>query len=130
HAVGKKQKVLFWASAASRMLVIIKAGAYMATGSLLVLGSLFDSAGDALVSAVNGKVHKLALAKPDREHPYGHGGFEVVTALAQGVILSVLGLVLFINSLNRLFLADSAFLHEANIGTGMAVLRFAAFTGL
>lgn len=126
----KNERALFWASGISLLLVLVKAVAYTATGSLLVLGSLFDSAGDAVVSAVNGKVQRLAKTKPDREHPYGHGGFEVVTSLAQGIILSILGIVLIIQSFDQLFLSQKELLKTENMPFGIAVLAFSAVTGL
>lgn len=82
---------LFFACFSSAALFAVKIVTYGLTGSMVVLGSAFDSLSDAVVSFVNAKISDEAREDPDSQHPFGHGGFEVVGALVQGIIILFLG---------------------------------------
>src|SRR5689334_10627012 len=61
----------------------------VSAGSLSVLGDAIHSSVDALNNLLFIALMKVASAEPDEEHPYGHGKFESVGALAILVFLSV-----------------------------------------
>lgn len=79
------------ASCASLALTAIKAVAWMMTGSSALLAAAADSAGDVFISALNAFTVRAAGAPPDAGHPYGHGKFEHLGALAQAALLFVVG---------------------------------------
>ncbi len=68
---------------ANVFLVIIKVGAGWQSGSLSVLAEGVQSLLDILASALILFTVRAAAAPPDLAHPYGHGKFENLTALAQ-----------------------------------------------
>src|SRR5690349_22764917 len=53
-----------------------------ASGSLAILGSAVDSCVDALNNVLALIVVRVAAKEPDEDHPYGHGKFETLGALA------------------------------------------------
>jgi ferrous-iron efflux pump FieF len=94
---------LICASLVSFFLAALKGGAYTMSGSILVLASFLDSLMDSVLSWVNYKLSKLALERADHQHPYGHGGFEVVGSLLQGFLIAGSGVLVFFQSLDRIF---------------------------
>ncbi|NRA46701.1 MAG: cation transporter [Oligoflexales bacterium] len=89
---------LIFAAIVSFFLVIFKGVAFTLTGSMLVLTSLLDSIADSINSLINYYIYKISREKADKEHPFGHGGFEVVGSLIQGMILIFFGLNLLLES--------------------------------
>ena len=78
------------------ILVVIKALAWWYTGSVALLGSLFDSVLDVAASLVNMIAVRKALVPRDEEHRFGHGKVEALAGLGQSliIVLSALYLVL------------------------------------
>lgn len=73
-----------------------------ATGSLAVLGDGVHSAVDAMNNVLALAVMWVAAREPDEDHPYGHGKFETLGALAIVVFLSVSGFELVKGAVTRL----------------------------
>jgi len=69
--------------------------------STAVVSDGLESAGDVLASglALFGLV--LAAKPPDREHPYGHGRVEILSALIVGMMLTASGSLISFRSLER-----------------------------
>ncbi len=90
------------AIAAAAFLVALKgAGAWM-TGSLSLGSAALDSLIDVFVSAANWVVLRRAAAPPDDDHAYGHGKFENLAALGQGLVLALGSAALMVSAVGRL----------------------------
>lgn len=114
----------------SIVLAGLKLVAFVWSGSLIVAASLVDSLVDALISFVNYRTQKLAHEGPDQEHPFGHGGFEVVASLAQGGIILISGLLIVAGAISQLYVGD-AMLHDGASGYfALGTMAFASFSGL
>ncbi len=96
-------KSLKIAALISVTLAMAKGSAYAWTGSVVVLASFLDSLVDAFLSFINFKISRLSQEQADRQHPYGHGGFEVITALLQGILIAGSGIMVWFQSLDRIF---------------------------
>src|SRR6266480_1720726 len=70
-------------------VVLAKATIGMLAGSLAVLGDAVHSSVDAVYNVLGLVVVRVASREPDEDHPYGHGKFETLGALAIVVFLSV-----------------------------------------
>ena len=68
---------------AALFLIVLKFGAFLETGSVSLLSTLFDSALDAAASIVNLIAVRQALVPPDAEHRFGHGKAEPIAGLVQ-----------------------------------------------
>jgi cation diffusion facilitator family transporter len=123
------QKALLWAAIGSSGLFFIKFIAFWISGSLVALGSAFDSLGDTAVSLINRKVNSLSQEAPDSQHPFGHGGFEVIGALIQGVLLATLGINLIIEALRRRGGDGDSLLHPGEFKLAAGILFFSAIAG-
>lgn len=74
----------------------------LSTGSLAVLGDGVHSAVDAMNNVLALAVTHIAAKAPDEDHPYGHGKFETLGALAIVVFLSISGFELVKGAVQRL----------------------------
>jgi ferrous-iron efflux pump FieF len=91
------------ASLASLVLAVSKGFAFGMSGSIVVLASFLDSTMDALLSWLNFKMSRAAKEDADREHPYGHGGFEVISTMIQGFLIAGSGGLVIFQTLDRIF---------------------------
>ncbi len=76
------RRVLIGLLAANLTVVGAKLAVGVASRSLAVLGSAVDSSVDALSNVLALFVIRVAARAPDEDHPYGHGKFETLGALA------------------------------------------------
>jgi ferrous-iron efflux pump FieF len=83
-------------------LLVIKALAWLETGSVGILASLLDSAVDIVASLMILFAVRLAQEPADHEHRFGHGKAEPLAALAQSVFIAGSALYLVIHALQRL----------------------------
>jgi cation diffusion facilitator family transporter len=74
---------------ANIIVLAIKATIGILAGSLAVLGDAVHSSIDAVYNVLGLVVVRVAARAPDEDHPYGHGKFETLGALAIVVFLSV-----------------------------------------
>ncbi len=91
---------------ASAALAALKITVGMRAHSTAVVSDGFESAGDVLASGLVLFGLFVAARPPDKEHPYGHGRFEILTALAVGAMLTATGVIISWRSL------ESARAHE------------------
>jgi ferrous-iron efflux pump FieF len=84
-------------------LVAIKVVAWAYTGSVALLGSLFDSFLDALSSSIMLLAVSHALAPADADHRFGHGKVEAIAGLGQAALITGSALYLFGEAMVRFF---------------------------
>jgi cation diffusion facilitator family transporter len=107
-------------------LVGVKAGAGAISGSSAMVADAAHSLGDLLSDAVALGALRIASKPPDEDHPYGHGKFESVGALAVSGLLLATGIGVGAHSmdiLSELFLrapSATAVPHEPFIGVAVA----------
>ncbi|HSP15719.1 MAG TPA: cation diffusion facilitator family transporter [Thermoanaerobaculia bacterium] len=83
----RSRRVALNVSGAALLLAAAKAAVGLAAGSIALLSSALDSAGDMFASFANFVFLTLAAKPPDENHQFGHGKAEHLAALLQGVIL-------------------------------------------
>lgn len=99
EAVRRVLRLLLVANVA---VVLAKAAIGITAGSLAVIGDAVHSSVDALNNILGLIVVRVASKEPDDEHPYGHGKFETLGALAIVLFLSITCFELLRNSVGRL----------------------------
>jgi len=87
---------------ANLAVVGVKLWVGFASGSLAILGGAVDSCVDALNNVVALIVIHVAAKEPDEDHPYGHGKFETLGALAIVGFLSITCFELVREAVNHL----------------------------
>ncbi|MCY7330501.1 MAG: cation diffusion facilitator family transporter [Saprospiraceae bacterium] len=96
-------RVQQWVAGAAILLFAIKLVAYFLTHSVAILTDVLESTVN-VVTGFTGLYSLRLAAKPrDREHPYGHGKVELLSASLEGVLILVAGLVIIFESVSNLF---------------------------
>lgn len=88
--------------AAATLLVTLKAGAWIASGSVAMLASLADSMLDLVASLFTFFAVRYAATPPDREHRFGHGKAESFAGLFQAGLVVVSGALIAVEAVRRL----------------------------
>ncbi len=83
-------------------LVAAKLAAATVSGSLAFLSLAADSALDAAASGITYFAVRIASRPPDREHPYGHGKAENISALVTTLVLLALSVLIAVTAFGRL----------------------------
>lgn len=98
-----KQRLQLWIVSISLLLLLGKFIAYYITHSV----GIFTDAMESIVNVVAGFISLYSLrwaAKPkDKEHPYGHGKMELISASVEGLLIAVAGAIIIYEGVNRLF---------------------------
>lgn len=98
----------------SGLILIVKFVAYFITNSVGVLTDAMES----IVNVLAGLISLYCLnwgAKPhDREHPFGHGKIELISASVEGILISCAGLMIIYEAVKRLF--EPAIVDKLDIG--------------
>jgi cation diffusion facilitator family transporter len=96
------------------------------THSLSVLSDALESIVNVLAGAI-GLYSLYVASKPkDKEHPYGHGKAEFISAAFEGSLIIAAGLIIFYESINAFFKPSA--LHS--LDNGLWVLLVTAFLNL
>src|SRR5438128_1786333 len=101
-ATALVRRVFIGLLVANLAVVAAKSFVGLRAGSLAILGSALDSSVDALNNVLALIVVRVAAKEPDEDHPYGHGKFETLGALAIVGFLSITCFELVRGSVNQL----------------------------
>lgn len=124
------QRVALLSVATAAVLIVVKAIAWQASGSVAILASLSDSALDLIASLITVYAVRYAAEPPDAEHRFGHGKAEAFSSLMQGGLVFASGALVGREAIN-------AWLHPQPVEHGLAgvvvmaisiVLTFALIT--
>lgn len=118
----KREKLLKQATTASVVvavfLVVLKAVAWLFSGSASILAGLADSLTDCLASVLNWLAVRYALQPADEQHAFGHGKAEGLSALFQAAFIGGAAVFLLLNAVQRLIHPEPL----ANVSAGVGVM--------
>jgi len=123
RSAAARRRAPLAAVAATGFLVAIKVAGTLATGSLALGSAALDSLLDLFISAANAVVLRRSAAPPDADHAYGHGKFENLAELAQGLFLAGASLSLGAVGVRRLLTREVP--HADGIGAAVLVVSIA-----
>lgn len=84
------------------ILFIIKVSVGFIIGSVAVISDAFNNFSDMGSTIISVIGIKLSNKKPDRDHPFGHGRFEYISALIVAFIIMLVGFELFKSSFDKI----------------------------
>ena len=88
---------------AACVLVALKLGTGLATGSLALVSAGIESSGDVIAAVLTLIAVRFASRPADREHPYGHRRAENLAALGESVIIAAAATLVTSEAIRRLF---------------------------
>lgn len=80
----------------------IKLLAGFISGSVAVIADALNNLGDASSSVISFAGFKLSSRPADKEHPYGHGRYEYVSAFIVTILIMVIGVELFKSGVEKI----------------------------
>jgi len=129
---GEKPRLMRQAAlaavAVAMILILLKAVAYILTGSVAMMSSLADSALDLFASTINLFAINQSLVPADREHRFGHGKAEPLAGLAQGAFIAGSATFLVVESIGRI--AAPRPIDHPTIGLAVMAVSIMAVVGL
>lgn len=84
------------------LLFLAKLLVGLLSSSMAILADAFNNLSDAGSSIVTLVGFKLSSAPPDKEHPFGHGRMEYLTAMAVAVLIMLAGVELAKSSMDKI----------------------------
>lgn len=87
---------------ANFLLFVVKLLAGLLTASVAIIADAFNNLSDAGSSVVTLVGFKLSSAPPDKEHPFGHGRMEYLTAMAIAIVIVLAGFELAKSSVGKI----------------------------
>jgi ferrous-iron efflux pump FieF len=109
-------------------LLLLKAYAAWATGSVAMLGSLADTGLDVIASLITLFGVRIAAMPADREHRFGHGKAESLAALVQVGIIGVSAIGIAWRAVDRLLHGETT--ANAEYGIAVSAIAIVATLGL
>jgi cation diffusion facilitator family transporter len=94
--------------AAAGLLVILKLGIGLITGSLALISAGIESSGDVVAAILTFFVVRLGRQPADPEHPYGHARAENLGALGEAAILLGGGLIVAVEAIKHILSPSGA----------------------
>lgn len=85
------------------ILFFLKIVVGMSMKSIAIISDAFNNLSDTGSSVVTIIGAKLSRKKPDKEHPFGHGRYEYISALIVSFIIILVGFELLKSSANKVF---------------------------
>ena len=122
------RRATYASASVATMLVLVKAGAWLATDAVAMLSSLVDSLLDAFASLVTLFAVHHALTPADREHRFGHGKAEPLAALGQAAFVTGSALLLVFQAAGRLLKPQP--IEHGEVGIAVMVFSIAMTVGL
>lgn len=134
HGSGGQARAALTSSAAiasivtAAFLLVLKLWASAQTGSVAMLGSLADTGLDLLAALVTLYGVRMAAQPADRDHRFGHGKAEALSALFQVVVIMLSALYIFYRAIMRLMEGETT--AHAEFGIGVSAIAILATLGL
>lgn len=101
-----KRKITFYSLLVSILLVIIKVGVAYYTNSISVFSEALNNGLDLVTVLIAFLAVRIATRPPDRDHTYGHGKYENLSAFIEVIIISLLCIYIIYISVKRIIYKD------------------------
>ncbi len=132
HDATERARLLRLATRASvtvaLVLIALKSGVWLMSGSVSLLAGLVDSLMDAGASIINLFAVGYALKPADKEHRFGYGKAEALAGLAQSAFITGSAVLVLLQGINRLMHPQP--LETAWAGIAVMVFSIVATLGL
>jgi len=83
-------------------LIFIKLFAGVLSGSVSILSEAIHSGIDLIASAIAFFAVKISSRAPDEKHPYGHGKFENISGVIEGLLIFIAAFWIIFESVNKI----------------------------
>ena len=120
----RKARTAFLSILSNSLLVTLKLGVGLWSGSVSVLSEALHSAIDLVASGIAFFSVRVSDTPPDDNHPYGHGKIESLSGLAESLLIFLAAAFIVHEAVDKL--RDPGHIHTAQVDAGMAVMALSA----
>lgn len=99
---NRKVKVAALSIASNTTLIILKIVAGLLSGSVSIISEAIHSGMDLIASIIAFFSVRISSKPADEEHPYGHGKFENISGLAEGLLIFVAAFLIIKESILKI----------------------------
>src|SRR5918992_3112821 len=124
--LNRRSRTVLFSISSNALLLTVKLAAGVMTGSVSILSEAVHSATDLVASIVAFMAVRSSASPPDESHNYGHGRFENLAGIFEGVILLGVGGWVIFGAVNGI--VNGAELEL--LGLGIAVMTLSAVVNL
>ncbi|MDQ3927090.1 MAG: cation diffusion facilitator family transporter, partial [Actinomycetota bacterium] len=124
--MDKRSRTVLFSISSNALLLAVKLIAGIFTGSVSVLSEAVHSATDLVASVVAFVAIRGSVSPPDESHNYGHGRFENLASIFEGVVLLGVGGWIVFSSVDRVLYGAELEL----LGLGIGVMALSAVVNL
>lgn len=117
----EKQRTARLSVASNTLLVVLKLAVGLAIGSVAIIAEAVHSAIDLVAAVIAFFAVRASAQPPDTEHEFGHGSFEDLSGLIEGVLILVAAVLIVYEAVEKLR-AGGAGLEVGSLGAGVAVM--------
>ncbi|MDB4928001.1 MAG: cobalt-zinc-cadmium resistance protein [Myxococcaceae bacterium] len=126
-ALDPAERLARWSLATGVAVLLLKGAAWRLTGSVALLSDAMESIVNVVASFAMLFAVRIARLPADRNHPYGHGKAEYLSAVLEGLLIAVAAVLSIVAAGGRLVHPRAL----EGVGAGLAVSAFAsALNGL
>ena len=118
--MDKKSRTVLFSISSNALLLAVKLAAGVLTGSVSVLSEAVHSASDLVASVVAFVAVRRSVSPPDESHNYGHGRFENLASVLEGVVLLGVGGWVVFRAVDNIL--NGAKLELLSLGIGVMAL--------
>ena len=118
--LNRRSRTVLFSISSNALLLTVKVAAGVLTGSVSVLSEAVHSATDLVASIVAFVAVRSSASPPDESHNYGHGRFENLAGIFEGVILLGIGGWVIFGAVNGI--VNGAELELLGLGIGVMAL--------
>jgi cation diffusion facilitator family transporter len=118
--LNRRSRTVLFSISSNALLLTVKLAAGVMTGSVSILSEAVHSATDLVASIVAFMAVRSSASPPDESHNYGHGRFENLAGIFEGVILLGVGGWVIFGAVNGIL--NGAELELLGLGIGVMAL--------
>lgn len=100
--MDKKARVAGISVSSNITLTLLKLTIGLLSGSVSILSEAIHSAMDLLASLIAYAAVRISAQKPDNKHPYGHGKFENISGVMEGLLIFVAAIWIIFEAVQKL----------------------------
>ena len=100
--LDKKVKTARLSIFSNTFLIVIKLAAGVITGSVSIISEAIHSALDLVAAIIAYFSVKISNIPPDRDHPYGHGKFENISGVVEGVLILIAAIWIIYEAIQKM----------------------------
>jgi cation diffusion facilitator family transporter len=124
--MDKRSRTVLFSISSNTLLLAVKLVAGVLTGSVSILSEAVHSATDLVASVVAFVAVRRSLSPPDESHHYGHGRFENLAGIFEGIILLGVGGWVVFGAVDKILNGTELEL----LGLGIGVMALSAVVNL